>query len=1143
MSNIIGNPFESWVKSQVDIRQTALGQYSNINTSTLQYYSSKTPWLRLASSVNITGQTVNGVPDGSVYWKLIQAGFIKEQILGDNLAKNFILFGGAASVSDDSFTIDKEKYTTAVYDGAKSGLNYSSGVNRSFHNNGKQLFEGAYGWGGIDERGYVPMPGIESATTTYYNNGALSKATINIKCFSKAQFSLLDVLYLRPGYTLLLEFGWTAYLDGLGEIQNWPNFTTTPLDFLLNPDSFGGESNQYEMYRKISNERKLYHGNYEAVYGKVSNFKWSFNSDGTYTISVDLIGMGNIMDSLKLNVTDPDKGNGNGKSNKPEADPPITIEEFAKELFGIAAGVAIYSQYQNAYHYPEKAKQEIKAYRVGGKQIFDPYDTKTTTPSKLKAHCQEKYNLRLEEEKKASNTSQENADMNPLLANKNDTRINKIFYEIYQQFVALNVNASVEDSKIVPRVRGIKNGGCYINKTYNGERDVEGGGLALKSGYIKFAVLLKIIEDNCNLFSKKGKGSNARTKMIKFDFKYGDGVTSDTNYMLIVPPGFSTNPQMCIVPWTSPNIKGVINFKGYVSLGIQGNAINKMLTDSSDFFLENNPYVGRLANVMINLRFAAGALASTPKDEEGAISVISYLNTILQGINESMGSINNFRVIHDEDTGIIKIYDESPMPGLVQVDDKSFTTFNVFGVKRGGETSEAGVTRFQQQNTTGSFITNIGLDAEIPSNFATLISIGSQASGTNLQGNGSSFSNYNKGLIDRIIPEKIDSVESSENNEKPTPIQRAKKIWEEKISYSNSVGGSEGFGPYQEVYTTFGNDGGGGNMFNFHPDTTRNLTENYTSYIKIVHGISAQRLVMPQPFFLPFNLNLSMDGLSGMKLFEKFRITDDILPPSYEENSVDIIIKGINHEINVNTWTTTLDTLSVPRFRTKEEVREEEIEKLPTEKQKQLEEAAKDQDINNAFREYVTATPWSAAFISYVIKEAGVNFPYGGNHAIYSQKIREGGKGNPYPWIAKNPNTTKIRPGDIVVENRTGGPYKTWNTNPWTGSSHGDIVIDVNYDKGYITVVGGNVGNTVKTKTRPIYGGKGTRNRGRMKSPQNYFVVLTPKTSFRDQIVSAAKKENLNFDLRDELDRSVENQLYAYYQVAQLDAPPPSSQA
>ena len=61
-----------------------------------------------------------------------------------------------------------------------------------------------------------------------------------------------------------------------------------------------------------------------------------------------------------------------------------------------------------------------------------------------------------------------------------------------------------------------------------------------------------------------------------------------------------------------------------------------------------------------------------------------------------------------------------------------------------------------------------------------------------------------------------------------------------------------------------------------------------------------------------------MEGLSGMKLFQKFRITDDILPPSYEKDSVDIIVKGINHNVNINTWSTTLSTLSVPRF--KEEI-------------------------------------------------------------------------------------------------------------------------------------------------------------------------------------------------------------------------------
>ena len=57
------------------------------------------------------------------------------------------------------------------------------------------------------------MPGITNADVQYLSNGALTKTTINIKCFSKRQFQLIDVLYLRPGYTLLLEFGHSVYLD------------------------------------------------------------------------------------------------------------------------------------------------------------------------------------------------------------------------------------------------------------------------------------------------------------------------------------------------------------------------------------------------------------------------------------------------------------------------------------------------------------------------------------------------------------------------------------------------------------------------------------------------------------------------------------------------------------------------------------------------------------------------------------------------------------------------------------------------------------------------------------------------------------------------------------------------------------------
>ena len=72
---------------------------------------------------------------------------------------------------------------------------------------------GAYGWGGTTERGLVPMPGITGASVKYENDGALTKTTINIKCYSRTQFALIDALYMRPGYTLLLEFGWSTYLQ------------------------------------------------------------------------------------------------------------------------------------------------------------------------------------------------------------------------------------------------------------------------------------------------------------------------------------------------------------------------------------------------------------------------------------------------------------------------------------------------------------------------------------------------------------------------------------------------------------------------------------------------------------------------------------------------------------------------------------------------------------------------------------------------------------------------------------------------------------------------------------------------------------------------------------------------------------------
>ena len=406
--------------------------------------------------------------------------------------------------------------------------------------------------------------------------------------------------------------------------------------------------------------------------------------------------------------------------------------------------------------------------------------------------------------------------------------------------------------------------------------------------------------------------------MIKFDFSYF-AMDLDQNFMLIIPPNISTDPRKCLVPYNKMSIDGIVSYGADIPTDTP---LNKTLNAQSGFLVDDNPYVGRLGNVLVNLNFAAEAITTASRDDSGAISVLEYIKTILDGINESMGGINNFFVSYDEDSGVIRIYDDTPKPGLVEDIPSRYARLNIFGVKK----------------DQGSFVTNIGLDAEIPKNFAAMIAIGSQASGNNLMGNSTSFSNYNKGLIDRIIPEKIDYKQIENKDEEEDPSKQAKKIKQEKIYYTKDP---NKISPVAAIYLKGGKaDGTNKDVYNFASEVTKDLLENYQTYIQLIQGVLTSKNQVPSPFFLPFNLNLEIEGMSGMKLFEKFKITDDILPPSYEKDSVDIIVKALNHSVTVQTWKTTIDTQSVPSFTPAQIEQQETTTTQTSEKQQQLSSAA-----------------------------------------------------------------------------------------------------------------------------------------------------------------------------------------------------------
>jgi hypothetical protein len=59
---------------------------------------------------------------------------------------------------------------------------------------------------------------------------------------------------------------------------------------------------------------------------------------------------------------------------------------------------------------------------------------------------------------------------------------------------------------------------------------------------------------------------------------------------------------------------------------------------------------------------------------------------------------------------------------------------------------------------------------------------------------------------------------------------------------------------------------------------------------------------------IPFELELTLDGIGGFIIGQIFRIDKDMLPKSYYNSNVGFIITGISHSLQSNDWVTTLKT-------------------------------------------------------------------------------------------------------------------------------------------------------------------------------------------------------------------------------------------
>jgi len=803
--SIIGNKFDDYVDGQIKIRQQVLGEGfdGSRQLKNLKAFNSSTPWIRLASAVKIT-EGNKDLPGESVYEKL-ESLKLNFPWKGDDLSKGFVLFGPPTTTD-----------TRTTPSGIIGDISTSEGTTAF------QLTK-AYGYGysqlqALEKRGYVPPPGIVDASFEYKNDGALAFATINIKAFSEIQFSIIDILFQRPGYTCLLEFGHTLYLDNEGELKE-ADFNTDPFNFIFKQP--GPDVTYSKLADAIKKEKEKWKGNYEGFFGRISKFNWSFNADGSYDITVKLTGMGDVISSLKVNV--------------PRINPkPITFT--SKEI-----------------SFP------------GDKDIKNAAEEGAIIISEAAA-------------------TQLNSELYYLFKKtKNDT----------ESGIIIKSNADFKSLKLELKDIPVK------DKLYTFDAtpgllvtDVNDGGGTKYSPLvlIKFNLFLAIVQKICNL-EDGNEGS------VLFNFKMLDDIIDkkDETYLVTYPGNFSANPNKCLIYYVPKFEQKVGEFE--IAPGKNNKEINLeqkfgtgvklrdilAITKTPPPNVPNPKLAMRLSDVYVDLNFITKTLkdlrgTNEESEDEIEVNLIDFLKRILEGINTSLGGINNFRIRFDEGDNVIDIVSESPILSPKEVKKVDLTTLNTFGLLK----------------NQGSFITSMGLNSELTDQMATQISIGAQSNSSNPGSNATSFSTYNKGLIDRLFVEKKPTVKSSPKNETKEDVKKEDKIQE---IFSNEI-----LEAFQKVYQERQYD-------EDYINTLENINSNVS---KTIISRYTKAKAAPDLFFLPFNLELEMHGLGGIKIYQAFRVDGRGLPPSYDPNRIKLIIKSLSHTINSNGWKTKIQTLSTP---------------------------------------------------------------------------------------------------------------------------------------------------------------------------------------------------------------------------------------
>tara|TARA_R110001583_G_scaffold29871_1_gene103947 strand:+ start:5948 stop:9430 length:3483 start_codon:yes stop_codon:yes gene_type:complete len=926
MGNIVGQSLDPYVGKQVNKRQEVYGGGAPGDTRTLDeitYLNSRTAWIKLASGTSMTGERL----------KLLKKGgneLVSNQE-GTALAKNNVLFNGLSRKQGDKLI-------------GRSGI---TGVNK------------AYGVGGTDF-GFSPMPGIVDASVKYLNRGSLKTAIVNIKAHNKDQFDVIDALYMRLKYHVLLEWGNSNYFS------NPPNSSLTNMGSTLIETKFF--QNQYDnstyvdWLPLIEQERERTSGNYDALFGQVNNFSWTFEPDGTYNIQLSLITQGDIIESFKVKVPIYSDFSKDEFTNSVQAQ---TILNQPKNIGGVTEGLFASKYIVNGVVDEGKAnadgyfgftkdqfigKTEINAatrervIRTGGRS--EQYKSRTNGGdifllSKYKDNdgvywffilsASELWNLEFASDSrlgtdgkgflaflnKEGDTSkisyQEALNKYTTLSSKEieenketieskvkslkESKLSLLFFRIKEIGSTLvgksNSQKGVKDVWFRTRGKRGDKMGYVLDSSQNNKQRFEAidlpknsktsnivftemsiGTKAQNAYYIRLGTLLEYLQNHVFF-----KISPSLVPIISVDFD------TEENIMYTLPNQLSTDPGVCIIQ--NNNFRNLDGSKSKYWEGLE----------SFTGEVNNNAY-GKVMNIYLNLDYIETVL-----NIGGELSMFDFLSTICRDLNLSLGNINNLEPVVDEKRNTIVIIEQTSIPGEEEI-TKNFKfqkpklpkdpVLEVFGYN-------------PKDNNSSNFVKSVGLKTEVTKEYATMITIGATAGGYVSGEESTAFSKWNVGIEDRFRKNLIDgsSTELSPIEKFENENEIIKRKYVEYLNQSQQE--ITGLNPVEnteiETYTL---------SSQIVADNT-SAVNHYNSYLQASASLNSPN-AESSVGFLPFNLQLTLDGISGIKIYNKLEINQSFLPSNYPE-TLEFIITAVDHKLLGNTWETELSTIGISKAR------------------------------------------------------------------------------------------------------------------------------------------------------------------------------------------------------------------------------------